>query len=253
MAMEHYYYDGQFKRYIVQFMEIFNGMKVRTGKRDDGEIREMSCPVTYGSRDRVTAALMAQNTQNNAIRLPAMSAFVRNINLAPEMRKGIGVERRQSFLPTGGMIPNDIRVVKQVMPVPYKMDMELAIYTSNTDQHLQVMEQILMFFDPILQIQTSDETFDWTKISTVELTGINFDENYPTSTDSRMIQTTLSFEIPIYVAGPTNLKKEFVQDVYARIQVGSDLSEMVSTVEGALDEEYYPTGRQNFTIDEVEV
>lgn len=235
-----YYYNGQLKRYTVQFMEIFRNLTCRTGVREDGEIRVMTVPISYGSKDRVTAAILHKNTQNSPIRVPAMSTYIRSFNLAPEMRKGVGGQRRETFLPKGGMLPDDIKTVRQLMPVPYTMDLELSVWTSNTDQHFQLLEQILMLFDPILQIQTSDEKFDWTKLSIIELTNISFDEQYPIGTDRRVIVTTLTFKVPVYIAGPNELKNSFVKDIFARITAiqGDDFEDFFDSVYSTPDEEY---------------
>ena len=236
-----YYYNQQLKRYVVQFMEIFRNLSVRTGVREDGQIREMPVSIAYGSKDRVTAAVLHKNTQNSPIRLPTMSSFIRAINLAPENRKGVGGTRRETFLPRGGMLPNDVKTVRQLMPVPYTMDIDLSIWTSNTEQQFQILEQIMMYFDPILQIQTSDEMFDWTKLSIIELTNINFDENYPIGTDRRVIVSTLTFRIPIWVTGPNELKNSFVKEVFARITaIRGDITfdEFFDSVYTAEDSEY---------------
>lgn len=238
MAIENYYYDKQFRRYIIQFMEIFNGLCTKTGKREDGEIHTLPVPITYASRDRATAAILASHTQNSMIRLPQMSAVMSGISMAPELRKGVGTSRRQSFLPRGGMIPNDVKVVHQLMPIPYEVDMDLSIYTSNLDQQHQILEQILLFFDPTLQIQTSDESFDWTKITSVELKGIRFDESNPMDTDRRIIVSNLSFSMPVYLAAPSNLKKDFVESVYARISTVNDMDEFIQSITSAMDDEY---------------
>lgn len=217
MAMNNFYYNKQIKKYLVQFMAIFGGLQVSTGEREDGETKKIPVPVHYGSKDRVTASILADNTQNQPIRLPVMSAYLTNIEMAPELRKGIGHNRKTPQMPRGGLFPDDIRIVEQLMPVPYKATAELSIYTSNMDQHFQVMEQILLYFDPTLQIQTDDGSLNWSRITTVELMGIRFDENYPIGTDRRMIVTTLDFTFPIYVAAPSNMKDNFIAEIYARI------------------------------------
>ncbi len=220
-------------------MEIFRGLSCFTGVRQDGLTREMTVPIAYGSKDRVTAAILHKNTQNSPIRVPTMSAYVRAINMAPELRKGVGGTRRETFLPKGGLLPDDIKTVRQLMPVPYAMDIDLSIWTSNSDQQFQLLEQILMYFDPILQIQTSDEKFDWTKLAIVELTGISFDENFPIGVERRVIVTTLTFRVPIYISGPNELKASFVNDIFARITtVNGNFDEFFDSVYTALDSEY---------------
>lgn len=216
-----YYYDAQLKRYLTQFMSIFAGLTVRTGKREDGEIREIEVPVVYGSKDRVAAAIMTGNTQNKPVRLPTMSAYMTDLAFAPQRNVGAGNTRSTPHLPQGGILPNDVSVVHQTRPIPYDMRVDLTLYTSNIDQHYQMLEQILVFFNPTLEIQTSDNNFDWTKIISVELTDIRFNENFPAGTDRRKIQTTLSFYVPIWISPPAELKKNLVQKIFARIHTGS--------------------------------
>ena len=198
-------------------MAIFAGLKVQIGKLDDRDPALIPAHLTYGAKDRVVAAIFADNTQNKPIRLPAMSAYMNGIDLAPDRRKGVGTSRRETFMPTGGQFPDDITTIEQLMPVPYNTSMELSIYTSNRDEHLQLLEQIFMFFDPVLQVQKNDDTFDWTRITTVELMGINFEENYPSGTDRRIIQTTLQFLMPIFIAVPAKIKNNFIADINLRV------------------------------------
>lgn len=207
-----YFYEGYLRSYLLQFCNIFAGLKVATGKGECGETEFISVPITVGSRDRVVAAIQAGNTQNKPFSLPIMAASISNLSLATN-RKGIGVVDKRVFLPAGGVYPDDLRTVTRVMPIPYIMSAELAIYASNTLQLHQILEQLLMLFDPVLQIQTSDSAFDWTKITTVELTGINNEENYPAGGDKRILQWTLTFDIPIYISAPVDIKDEMVRKI----------------------------------------
>lgn len=208
-----FFYEGQLKAYMIQFCQIFAGLQVQTGKGECGEPEFMSVPISIGNRDRVVAAIMAGNTKNRPFSLPTMAASLSTISLNPG-RKGVGVVDRRVYLPQGGVYPTDLKTLVRVMPIPYKIGMELAIYASNTQQLHQILEQLLVLFDPILQIQTSDSAFDWTKITTVELMSINNEENYPLGTnDRRIIMWTLTFEIPIYISAPVDIKNEVVKNI----------------------------------------
>lgn len=219
MAMENYYYDQQFRRYIVQFMAIFEGLQCMTGQRDGNPGELINVPIQYGNKDRVVAHILGGNTQNKPIRLPVMSTNLSGLTLAPELRKGVGSQRRQTFMPLGGQFPDDISTVHYLAPIPYKATMDLSIYVSNTEQRFQILEQILMLFDPTIQIQTSDSAFDWTKITFVELEGINYEDNYPSGTERRMLVTTLTFTMPIYIAAPANLRDQYIKKIFMRIGV----------------------------------
>lgn len=237
MAFEGFFFDEQLAKYQIQFMAIFKGLQVQTGVREDGERLLIDVPITYGSRDRVAASVLAQNTQNTAIKLPAMSAYMTDLEIGTDRMKGTGTTRRFTYLPKGGLFPNDMKTVTQIMPVPYTMTMELAIFTSNMQQHRQILEQILVFFDPVLQIQKSDDVFDHTKITMVELKSINFNEEYPAGDKPRLIQTTLSFIVPLWLAVPANLKNQFVEKVFARItllDMSESMEEYISSIEGDL-------------------
>jgi hypothetical protein len=103
------------------------------------------------------------------------------------------------------------------MPIPYIMTTELAIIASNTQQMHQILEQLLVLFDPILQIQTSDAALDWTKIASVELTGINNEENYPPGGERRLLMWTLTFATNIWLSAPVDMKDDVVRKITLRI------------------------------------
>lgn len=213
--INNYFYEGQLRSYLLQFCNIFAGLQVMTGKGECNVNEFITVPISVGSKDRVVAAIAAGNTQNKPFSVPSMTAFITSISLS-NTRKGVNTVDRRVYLPQGGVFPDDLKTVVRVMPIPYTMSAELSIYASNTQQLHQILEQILMIFDPVLQIQTSDAAFDWTKITTVELTGINNEENYPPGGDRRILQWTLNFDIPIYISSPIDIKDELVKKIVLR-------------------------------------
>lgn len=235
MSFNNYFYKAQLRTYLLQFMSIFAGMQVEIGKNDEHDISLIPVPIQYGSKDRVTASVLAGNTQNKPVRLPVMSAYMTGIELAPDRRKGIGSVRRETFLQRGEMIPDGVKTVRQYMPIPYWINAELGIYASNSLQQHQILEQILMLFDPIVQIQKNDSAFDWTKITMVELMGVRLEENYPMGTDRRMIRTFLDFKFCAYIAPPADLKSDFVKTVFARIGTVDLMTKNPYEVIAALD------------------
>lgn len=210
--INNFFYEGQLRSYLLQFCHIFAGLQVQTGKGECDVPEFITVPISIGSRDRVVAAIQAGNTQNRPFSLPAMAASMTTLNLS-QTRKGTAVVDSRVYLPAGGIYPDDLKVLRRVMPIPYTMGIELAIYASNTQQLHQIIEQLLMLFDPTLQIQTSDASFDWTKLTTVELTGINNEENYPPGGDRRTLMWSLNFEVPIYISAPVDVRDEIVRKV----------------------------------------
>lgn len=218
-----YWYDGQLRQYLLQFVSIFHGLQVQTGIGECDVPEFISVPIVVGNKDRVVAAIMSGNTQNRTFALPTMSAYMTGIGRADERRRAPGLVDQRVTMKTGGIFPEDLTVIKRVMPVPYNMTLELAIYASNTQQMHQILEQILVLFNPDLQIQKSDGPFDWTKITNVTLDDIANDENYPAGTERRMIVWTLTFTMPVWIGIPMGIKDDLVRKII--IQIG-DLGSM---------------------------
>ena len=246
-----YYFNYQLRRYIVQCMAIFAGMQAEIGKFEDKEARLIKVPITYGSKDRVVADIKAENTQNKPLRLPIMSMYLMNIELAPELRKGVAVARRHTVMPIGGEFPTDFEVVSQRQPVPYRVYVELSIFASNTQQHHQILEQILMIFDPQVQIQSTEDLLDWTKITTVELTGVRLEENHPAGADRRIIQSTLDFTLPVYISAPADVHKQYIEDIYMRVGAVNTALQS-SEIIADLDEQGVPYDL-NFSLGDIDL
>lgn len=212
-----YYYNQQLKTYVRQFMAIFTGLQVEIGRRDEEEPKLISVPIAYAMKDRVVAAILTENTQNKPLRLPTMSAYLRNMRIDPVRKVGIGAERRNTYTPVGGLVPNDTRVVHQRRPIPVTLDMELALYASNTDQHFQMLEQIIPYFESELQIQTSDALFDFKKIASVILTNMNIDTPAPIGTAGRYVHSTLTFEVQAWIDIPAEVRRDFINKIFVRV------------------------------------
>ena len=229
--INYYHYEAQLRSYMLQFCSIFYGLRVRTGKGECDEQQFITVPIVMGHKDRVVAAIMAGNTQNRTFSLPTMAVHLQNIALAPERRRTPVMLDQRVTMPVGGVFPNDLTTVKRAMPVPYNITTELTIYASNTDQLHQILEQILVLFNPDVQIQKSDAPFDWTKLTKVELTDIANEENYPSGTERRVIQWTLTFEMPIYLSIPMGVKDDLVRKII--IQLGDMGSMQINEVDAA--------------------
>lgn len=218
-SVTNFYYAQQLKHYAIQFMAIFADMQVTSGKNDyNSQSNIIHVPIKYGSMDRVVGAIKANNTQNTMVRVPIMAANLIDMDMARERMSGQGTGDRNVHLPIGTVFPDNLEVIYRRKHIPYNTVFELSVLTSNKDQQFQIIEQICLLFDPILQLQTSDDTYNASKISTVELKAITFDENYPAGADKRYIQTNFTFEIPLYLASPYDVRNEVVKKILLRLE-----------------------------------
>jgi len=98
--------------------------------------------------------------------------------------------------------------VERLMPVPYKMSLSLDLWTSNTNQKFQLLEQIVTLFNPSLELQSTDNFLDWTSLSVIELESTQWtSRTIPQGTENPIDIATLKFTLPIWISSPAKVKK----------------------------------------------
>jgi hypothetical protein len=109
--------------------------------------------------------------------------------------------------------------IERLMPVPYTIDLKLDVWTSNTKQKLQLLEQLLILFNPALEIQSTDNYIDWTSLSVVYLESPTWtSRSVPIGTDNPIDVATLTFKLPVWISPPAKVKKlGVIQKIIASI------------------------------------
>jgi len=230
-----FFYDGQIRRYVTQFMRIFIGFKTQAG---DGTLRQI--PVMYGDMTKQVASIIKENSENKMPSVPRIACYITGIEIARDRLSDssfvskLNIRERAYTTANGNIEYENYQgggyTVERLMPTPYKLTMKADIWTSNTDQKLQVMEQILMLFNPSLEIQTTDNYIDWTSLSVVDLTGTNFtSRTIPVGSADDIDICSLDFEMPIWISPPTTVKKlgvvkNIIMNIFGEQGDVSDLS-----------------------------
>jgi len=224
-----YYYQGQIRKYMIQFMAIFSGMQVSVGKnRFDSQSDLIRVPIIHGSKDRVVSAILASNSPNIPTRLPIMSAHILSVQQAQDRMKGQGTTLTNVEFPRGGTFPDDLKSVTKLMPIPYYFGVELNLMSSNLQHKYEMLEQVFLLFRPDLWFQTSDDRNDWTAINAVQLNNVNLEENYPAGSDPRILSTNLEFQFLAHMSAPALIRDNVIQSIKLRIQGLKDLEEFDS-------------------------
>jgi len=208
-----YFYDGQIRRYVTQFMRVFIGFKYKTG---DGTLRHV--PVMYGDMTRQVASIIKDNSENKMSTVPRIACYISGLEMdttrladASFVSK-LHIKERAWDETNGEVNYKNYQgagyTVERLMPTPFKLSMKADIWTSNTDQKLQLMEQILVLFNPSLEIQTTDNYIDWTSLSVIDLATLNFSSRtIPQGNDSEIDICSVEFKMPIYISPPAKVKK----------------------------------------------
>ena len=208
--MQHFY-DGQIRRYVTQMIRLLSNFTYKDGK---GAL--VKVPVMYGDITRQVGHIMRDNSENKIPSAPRISVYISGLQLDRDrisdstfvskvhLRERAYDSAGKEYLNTQGKNVT----VERLMPTPYTLEMTADIWSTNTDQKLQIMEQILMMFNPSLEIQTTDNYVDWTSLSVVELDNVNFSSrSIPVGTENEIDVSQLGLKTPIYISPPTKVKK----------------------------------------------
>lgn len=196
--MGEYFYHGIFKKTTVAFGNLFNNIQIHKVNNADQTINVMRVGLGYGPTQKFLARLNQQGeldkpVQNN---LPSMSF---------EMT-GITYDATRKTKPTQMFKATDDgeKIRKVYLPVPYNVDFELTVMAKLNEDCLQVVEQILPYFQPAFTT-TVDllEEIGEKKDVPIILNSINFTDDYEGDFASRRILLyTLSFTAKTYLFGP---------------------------------------------------
>ena len=208
--MQHFY-DGQIRRYLTQIVRLLSNFSY---KDSQGEL--VRIPVLYGDMTRQVASIINDNSENKLPSAPRMAVYITGLELDQtrladssyvsklNIRERAYDEEGKEYLNTQGKN----YTVERLMPTPYILNVNVDVWSTNTDQKLQILEQILMLFNPSLEIQTTDNYVDWTSLSVVNLTSTQFSSRtIPMGTETEIDVATLGFSTPIYISPPTKVKR----------------------------------------------
>ena len=212
-----YYYHEILRKTIIAFGTIFNDIHIRHRDGAGKETSDMRVPLAYGPMQKFLARLEQQPDLNRAVQitLPRMSFETTNIAYDATRKGGI----TQTFKASDG---NKLR--KVFMPVPYNIGFELNILVKLNDDALQIVEQILPYFQPSFNI-TIDliDVIGEKRDIPIVLDNISFQDDYEGDfATRRALIYTLNFTAKTYLFGPVSdssegLIKKVQVDYYASV------------------------------------
>ena len=208
--MQHFY-DGQIRRYVTQMVRLMSNFSYK-----DSESNLVTVPVMYGDITRQVGSILRDNSENKVPSVPRMGVYIQGLETDSSRisdssfisKQHIREQKYNAVTESYEGIQGKNYTVERLHPTPYILNCNVDLWTSNTDQKLQLMEQILVLFNPTLEIQTTDNYIDWTSLTTVSITSINFSSRtIPVGTDSEIDVASISFAVPIYISPPVKVKK----------------------------------------------
>lgn len=214
--MQQFFYDEQVRRFLLQFTRIFSLFEVEYGRDEQGNPTLIRVPVRYGDATRQAQTIIQNNSASFLPSTPLMTFYITGMDYdrgrlqEPYFVSKINVRQRtyDTQTETYETTQGNAFTIERLMPVPYKMTINLDIWTSNTNQKMQIFEQIATLFNPALEIQSTDNYIDWTSLSVVNLDQVTWSSRtIPVGTEDPIDIMTMRFSLPIWISSPAKVKK----------------------------------------------
>ena len=204
MFGEHFYHK-QIRNTVIAFGTIFNNINIKRLDSSGNPLQNIKVPLSYSPKEKFIARL-DQNTDLTgddsavAITLPRMAFDITGYSYDPSRK----LNKNQKL----GVVTTNADTTKlntQYMPVPYDVSFELNAFTATSDDGLQILEQILPYFQPDYTVtMIQDSTYMDTKRDIpFVLESVDYEDSYTGSlTSLRRIIYSLKFTAKIYLYGP---------------------------------------------------
>ena len=226
-----YYYHEIIRKTIIAFGTLFNDIHIRHEDNAGNDISDIKVPLAYGPSQKFLARITQQSELNKPIQitLPRMSFEMTSI--------AYDATRKTSLVQTFKTCDDGSKVKKVFMPVPYNIGFELNVLSKLNDDSLQIIEQILPYFQPHfnLTIDLVDSIGEKRDIPII-LDAVSFQDDYEGNFDTRRaLIHTFKFTAKTYLFGPIadssdGLIRKVQIDMYADTNTQTAKREMRYTV-----------------------
>ena len=235
-----YFYNEILRRTIISFGTLFNNITI---EQDNSVLK---VPLAYGPTQKFLARIEQSPDLNKptAITLPRMSFEFTGLTY-DATRKVTTTQQFSVKDPSDGT-----EVKKAFMPVPYNMQFELSVMTKLNDDALQIVEQILPYFQPAYNLTVElVESIKEKRDIPVVLENITMEDDYEGDfTKRRVLLYTLRFTAKTYLFGPVS---SATKDVIKRATVSYLTGTDTSNADRSLTYSVTPRAIKNYTGDSV--
>ena len=217
-----YFYNESFRKTIIAFGSLFNDIAITRKNSAGTEVQTLKVPLAYGPKQKFITRLEQDPGDNQAIAmtLPRIGFEIAGFAYDP-VRKLNRIIKKKIVSTEADKKLQQMSV--QYTPVPYDVGFELFIMTKNSDDGIQIVEQILPYFQPEYTVSIKEvPEMDTIRDVPVVLNNISYEDTYAGDfTERRAIIYTLNFTAKAYVYGPVTTAKPITKvqvDTYDNLQ-----------------------------------
>jgi len=213
--MFEYFYNEIFRRTIISFGSLFNDIEIKQEDSSGNVNNQFRVPLAYGPTQKFLARITQQPELNKSVSLslPRMSFEFIGLTYDPSRK----VTQTQKF--KKALTSDKTSIQTAYMPVPYNMEFELAIMTKLNDDMLQIIEQILPYFQPAYTMSVNlVESIGEKRDIPVTLESISMNDDYEGDFSTRRaLVYTLRFSAKTYLFGPVSSANS---DIVKKVSIG---------------------------------
>ena len=199
------FYHETIRKMVVTFGTIFNNVNIVRKDNNGNIVQKMKVPLAYGPKEKFLVRLDQDANLDSkvAITLPRIGFEIQNLTYDSSRK----LNRVQKFKKVKGANSNQLD--SQYMPVPYNLDFELYAMAKQSDDALQIVEQILPYFQPDYTVTINDMADMGIKRDVpIILNSISYEDSYRGDfAERRAIIYTLTFTAKFYLYGPVTSDK----------------------------------------------
>ena len=212
--MFEYFYNEIFRSVIIGFGSMFNGIEIQHKNESDNSISTLKVPLAYGPTQKFLARIEQQANLNKSTQmsLPRMSFEFTDLQYDPTRKS----TQTQQFVVKNS---SGSEIKKGYVPVPYNMTIQLSIMTKLNDDMLQIVEQILPYFQPAYNLPINFlGDFKEKRDIPIQLEGISMEDDYEGNFETRRaLVYTLTFTAKTFLFGPLS---DVSGDIIKKVTVG---------------------------------
>ena len=252
-----YFYNQSTRNVVVAFGTLFNTIQLHKKDGSGNIVQSMKVPLAYGPKQKWLSRLTEDPNLSKkvAVTLPRIGFEISGIAYDParKLQKTVKVKKVAD-----GIDNNQVK--SGFMPVPYNINFELYVLSKNSDDALQIVEQILPFFQPDYTVTMKEiPELDIIRDVPIILNSVGYEDDYEGSfTSRRSIIYTLSFTAKYYMYGPvtaSNVIRKVQVDQYADLPVNAPKREqrysVTPTPSNVAPTAFDPSDEDNFGFNEV--
>jgi hypothetical protein len=221
------FYWGTIRKAIVAFGNMFNNINVERRDADGNIIQILKVPLSYSGKSKALARIQQRpNVDDRQVQIivPRIAFEMTTLNYDYN-RKISPVQQSRAVNATTTTLDS------QYAPTPYNINVQLYVYVKNQDDGLQIIEQILPYFNPDYNLtMKSIPQLNIKNDLPIILDSVSFEDNYDGDfEDRRTIIWTLSFTMKLNFYGPVN-KQGIIKKVVASTFNNVNLSERINVI-----------------------